>query len=55
MLTCKLCGFTGDPDQYCYETPLFLWFFRVGGSGPLVTPLDPRMQQLLVLMNVVEP
>ena len=29
----KLCGFTGDPDQYCKES--ILCFYRVGGSGPL--------------------
>ena len=33
MLACKLCGFTGNPDQYCLET-LYFCDFSVG-SGPL--------------------
>ena len=43
MLACKLCGFTGDSDQYFYETLFFCDFSGGGGSGPPVSPLDPHM------------
>ena len=50
MLACKLCGFTGDPDQYCVET-LYDGDFS-GGSGPPVPPLDPHMQCTCLPLSV---
>ena len=43
----KLCDFSGDPDQYCYET-LYFCDFSGGSPDPLPPPppLDPRMFQI---------
>ena len=30
MLACKLCGFTGESDQYCLDTKPF---YEVKGAG----------------------
>ena len=37
------CDFSGDPDQYCYETLYFLIFQGGVGSGPLSPYLDQRI------------
>ena len=42
MLACKLCGLTGDPDQYAKIPYIFVNFQRGGGGGNF-PPLDPRM------------
>ena len=48
MLACKLCGFTGDPDQYCLETLYFCDFSEGGGvQTPCPPPLDPPMKDKL--------
>ena len=48
-----LC-FSGDPDQYCYETQYFCDFSGWGGeSGPPVPPLDPPMLHITELITGV--
>ena len=38
MLACKLCGFTGDPDQS------YIFVIFQGCPDPLSPPLDPDME-----------
>ena len=40
------CGFSGNPDQYCYEILYFCAFS--GGADPLPPSLDPHMQAMHV-------
>ena len=40
MLAWKLSDFSGDPDQYCYETLYFVIFKEGGGPNPLPPPSE---------------
>ena len=48
MLAWQLCDFSGDPDQYCYETLYFAIFSRGGGGSGPMSPRDPRMKLVTV-------
>ena len=57
MLAWQLRDFSGDPNQYCYETLYFLNFQGGGGGGggggpPVVPSGSPHMTSLLWIPNL---